>query len=140
MDVLAVGTSMLGAVGRASLQGALAVAAVWIVCRLFPRLPASLRCGLWWLACAKLVFGLGWSLAGAAPVRLAVLPATEQAQPSPPWPPSPTRTPAARERGEEDAQRALSPVFSGVVAPLSRAAGVRVGEGTGVRVHRNPIP
>src|SRR4029079_19101173 len=104
--VLAVGASILGTVGRASLQGALVIAAVWIVCRLFPRLPAALRCGLWWLACAELVFRLAWGPAGAEPVRLAVLPATlpaaEPAQPSPPWPPSPTRTPAARERGEKD--------------------------------------
>lgn len=86
MDVLvvgAMGTSILGAVGRASLQGALVVAAVWIVCRLFRRLPASLRCGLWWLACAKLVFGLGWSLVGAEPVRLAVLPAAVHSVPAP---------------------------------------------------------
>jgi beta-lactamase regulating signal transducer with metallopeptidase domain len=57
---------------RASLQGALFVAAVWIVCRLFPRLPAALRCGLWWAACLKLLLGL----VALPAVRLPVLPAT----------------------------------------------------------------
>jgi beta-lactamase regulating signal transducer with metallopeptidase domain len=66
--------SILAVVGRASLQGALLIAAVWLVCRLFPRLPAGLRCGLWWLACAKLVLGLVW----VTPVRLAVLPAVAE--------------------------------------------------------------
>ena len=61
-------------IGRASVQGALAVLAVWAVCRLFPRLPASLRCGLWWLACLKLVVGLVW----ATPVPLPVLPPAER--------------------------------------------------------------
>jgi beta-lactamase regulating signal transducer with metallopeptidase domain len=65
--------AILGALGRASLQGAIVIAAVWLVCRLIPRLPASVRCGLWWLACARLVLGLVW----AEPVRLAVLPAAE---------------------------------------------------------------
>jgi len=58
---------------RASLQGALFVAAVWIVCRLFPRLPAALRCGLWWAACLKLLLGL----IALPAVRLPVLPAAQ---------------------------------------------------------------
>ncbi len=58
---------------RASLQGALFVAAVWIVCRLFPRLPAALRCALWWAACLKLLLGL----VALPAVRLPVLPATQ---------------------------------------------------------------
>jgi hypothetical protein len=65
------GTSILGALVRASLQGGLVIAAVWLACRLLPRLPASVRCGLWWLACAKLAVSLVW----AEPVRLALLPA-----------------------------------------------------------------
>ncbi|HEX9944234.1 MAG TPA: M56 family metallopeptidase, partial [Thermoanaerobaculia bacterium] len=61
------------ALARASLQGALFIAAVWIVCRLFPRLPASVRCGLWWAACLKLLVGLVWT----SPVRLPLLPAAD---------------------------------------------------------------
>ncbi len=66
--------TLIGLIGRASLQGAIAIVAVWAVCRLFPRLPASLRCGLWWLACLKLVLGLVWT----NPVPLPVLPAAER--------------------------------------------------------------
>src|SRR5262245_8565649 len=67
MEILA------NALMRASLHGAVAIAAVWMVCRLFPRLPAALRCGLWWLACLKLLVALVW----AEPIPLAVLPAAE---------------------------------------------------------------
>ena len=58
---------------RSSLQGALFIAAVWLVCRLFPRLPAAVRCGLWWAASLKLLVGLVW----ISPVELPVLPASD---------------------------------------------------------------
>ncbi|HEV7784827.1 MAG TPA: M56 family metallopeptidase, partial [Thermoanaerobaculia bacterium] len=64
---------------RASLQGAVLIGLVWLVCRLFPRLPASVRCGLWWMACLKLLVGLIW----IAPVRLPLLPAPTPAAMSP---------------------------------------------------------
>jgi bla regulator protein blaR1 len=64
---------------RASLQGAVFVGLVWLVCRLAPRLPASVRCGLWWAACLKLLLGLVW----VAPVRLPLLPAAAPAATSP---------------------------------------------------------
>ena len=67
MEILA------NALVRASLHGAVAIAAVWMICRLFPRLPAALRCGLWWLACLKLLVALVW----VEPIPLAVLPAAE---------------------------------------------------------------
>ena len=54
---------------RACWQGGLLIGAVWLVARLLPRLPASLRSGLWWLACVKLLLGLAW----VAPIRLPVL-------------------------------------------------------------------
>lgn len=69
MEILA--TAMV----RATLHGAVAIAAVWAICRLFPRIPASLRCGLWWLACLKLLVALVW----VEPIPLAVLPAAEVA-------------------------------------------------------------
>ena len=56
---------------RSSLQGALFIAAVWLVCRLLPRLPAAVRCGLWWAASLKLLVGLVW----ISPVELPLLPA-----------------------------------------------------------------
>ncbi|HEX4497359.1 MAG TPA: M56 family metallopeptidase [Thermoanaerobaculia bacterium] len=68
-----------GTLARAAIEGALFVAAVWAVCRLFPRLPAALRCALWWAACLKLLLGL----VPLPAVRLAVLPAAApSAQPS----------------------------------------------------------
>ncbi len=66
-------TPLLDALLRASIQGALFVGAVWAVCRLFPSLPAGLRCGLWWLACLKILVSFAW----ASPVELPLLPAPE---------------------------------------------------------------
>lgn len=63
--------ALLDALLRASLHGALFAGAVWAVCRLFPGLPASLRCALWWLACLKVLV----SLAAVSPVELPLLPA-----------------------------------------------------------------
>jgi beta-lactamase regulating signal transducer with metallopeptidase domain len=75
------GWGIVGTLVRASLEGGLFVAAVWTVCRLAPRLPATLRCGLWWVACLKLLLGL---IAPALPaVRLPLLPAVERAAAAP---------------------------------------------------------
>lgn len=52
-----------------SFQGALLAFVVWGVCRLLPRLPAAVRCGLWWLVCLQLLVGLAWT----SPVRLPLL-------------------------------------------------------------------
>ena len=65
--------TLVGTLARASVEGGLFVAGVWLVCRLFPRLPAALRCGLWWAACLKLLLGL----AALPAVRLPLLPAGE---------------------------------------------------------------
>ena len=59
-----------GALGRACGQGGLCVLLAWAVCRLWPRMPASSRAWLWWLACLKPAVGL----LCAAPVALPVLP------------------------------------------------------------------
>ncbi|MFP2961630.1 hypothetical protein ACLEPN_28455 [Myxococcus sp. 1LA] len=53
---------------RASWQGALCAALVWAVSRAWPRLPASLRAGLWWLVALKFVVALGWLPTLALPV------------------------------------------------------------------------
>jgi beta-lactamase regulating signal transducer with metallopeptidase domain len=55
---------------RASLQGGLAVLAVWTVCRLAPSIPARFRCWLWRLAMLKFLVALAW----AAPIELPLLP------------------------------------------------------------------
>ncbi|MDP9120605.1 MAG: hypothetical protein M3O15_04430, partial [Acidobacteriota bacterium] len=62
----------------ASFQGTIFIAAVWLLCRLLPRLPASLRCTLWWLACLKLLLGL----VALAPLPLAILPASQAPAPA----------------------------------------------------------
>jgi bla regulator protein BlaR1 len=61
---------------RASVEGALFVAAVWLICRLVPRLPATVRCGLWWAACLKLLLGL-------MPLPAVPLPLLPAASPAP---------------------------------------------------------
>lgn len=53
-----------------SVTGSVAVAAVWLVCRLVPRLPAGARAMLWWCVAAKFLVGLVW----VAPVRVPILP------------------------------------------------------------------
>jgi len=45
----------IAAMGRASLEGAIAIGLAWLVCRSIPRLPASVRCWLWRLALLKMV-------------------------------------------------------------------------------------
>ncbi len=60
----------LAAMGRASWQGAIAIGAVWLVCRCFRRLPARARCWLWRLALVKmLVAAFVW-----LPIDVPVLP------------------------------------------------------------------
>ncbi|HEY4564223.1 MAG TPA: M56 family metallopeptidase, partial [Thermoanaerobaculia bacterium] len=69
---------IVGTLVRASLEGGLFVAVVWAVCRLAPRLPAAVCCGLWWAACLKLLLGL----AALPAVKLPLLPAVERAAPA----------------------------------------------------------
>lgn len=55
--------------GHACVGGSLFILGIGLLCRFLPRLPASLRAWLWWLACLKLVF----DLCGAAPLVLPLL-------------------------------------------------------------------
>src|SRR5688500_6617527 len=59
-----------------SLQGAVVIALVWLVCRLVPRIPAAVQAALWWLAALKLV--LVFTPVPALPVAL--LPAAASAE------------------------------------------------------------
>jgi bla regulator protein BlaR1 len=131
-------SALLETLWRASFQGALFIAAVWLVCRLAPRLPAALRCGLWWAACLKLLVGLVW----VSPVELPVLPASAAlyirnvdagaaARPGP-HPLAPSPTPPAPSLGEgENAYLSSSPL-------PGRAGGV-AGEEPGVRARAGEI-
>ena len=64
---------------RACWQGGLGIMLVWLLCRLWPALPAGPRCWLWRLAYAKLLLGLVW----LPPLALPLLPAPKP----PPAPP-----------------------------------------------------
>jgi len=54
MSVQGIFTQLL----TSSLWGAALIGAVWALCRLFPRTPAAVRSGLWWIATFKLLLGL----------------------------------------------------------------------------------
>ncbi len=53
--------SCIDAVVRTSLQSCAFAGAIWLVCKAFPRIPASVKCSLWWLACLRLLVGLIWT-------------------------------------------------------------------------------
>jgi bla regulator protein BlaR1 len=55
---------------RASLEGAVLAAGVWLFCRALPRLSPGVRALLWWCVAAKFVVALVW----LSPVALPVLP------------------------------------------------------------------
>ncbi len=62
--------SWMAGMWTACWQGGLLILAVWGLCRLFPRLNPSIRQGLWWMACLKLLLAVVW----VRPVTLQVLP------------------------------------------------------------------
>jgi beta-lactamase regulating signal transducer with metallopeptidase domain len=61
---------MLTSLVRASLEGAVLVAGIWIAGRLWPRLSARTLALLWWCAAAKFLLALVW----VAPLELRILP------------------------------------------------------------------
>ena len=65
------GTMMLAVLARASLEGAIVAALVWIAIWWLPRLSPATRAALWWCAAAKFLLALVW----VTPVELRVLPA-----------------------------------------------------------------
>jgi beta-lactamase regulating signal transducer with metallopeptidase domain len=63
---------MLEILVRASVEGAIVVGTIWVVCRLLPRLSPATRTVLWWCAAAKFVLALVWTV----PVHIPILPAS----------------------------------------------------------------
>jgi beta-lactamase regulating signal transducer with metallopeptidase domain len=61
---------MLSLLLRASLEGAVLAAGVWLVCRALPRMSPGVRAFLWWCVAAKFVVALVW----LRPVGVPVLP------------------------------------------------------------------
>ncbi|WP_301340628.1 M56 family metallopeptidase, partial [Myxococcus xanthus] len=94
---------------RASWQGALCAVLVWAVARAWPKLPASLRAGLWWLVALKFVVALGWLPSLALPVLPASV-AAGVARVETWWGGSSARetVPRVSEPGVVDAQRHVS--------------------------------
>ena len=64
---------MLSLLARASLEGAVLAACVWLVCRALPRMSPGVRALLWWCVAAKFVVALVW----LTPVGVPVLPAAD---------------------------------------------------------------
>ena len=62
---------MLDILVRASVEGAILVGTIWVLCRLLPRLSPATRTVLWWCAAAKFVLALVWTV----PVHIPILPA-----------------------------------------------------------------
>src|SRR5579871_958571 len=54
---------------RATWQGAIGLSMVWVVCRIFTKLPGRIRCWLWRAAYLKLLIALVW----ATPINLPLL-------------------------------------------------------------------
>jgi beta-lactamase regulating signal transducer with metallopeptidase domain len=72
---------------RACWQGGLLALAVWLFCRLRPRLSATVRCCLWWLVCLKLLVGIVWLSPVALPLLSAPPLETAKSTTSTPKPP-----------------------------------------------------
>ena len=60
---------LLSRLAWTSLQAAVLAAAVGLLVRAMPRLPAAARCALWWLVALQALVGLAWQ----APIRLPLL-------------------------------------------------------------------
>jgi bla regulator protein blaR1 len=117
------GDEIVRSLARASIQGAIFIAAVWVLCRCVPRLPAALRCALWWLACSKLLISLASGLGWVPSVALPWL-GTARAMPAGTARPAGPATPAERVAAWIVAPgpgAAPSSAIRAVAAPLSGA-------------------
>jgi len=71
---------LLDRLARASIEGAILVLVVALICRLMPSLQARHRAALWWLAAAKLLVAL---VAPVKPFELPLLPPAKMAVEAP---------------------------------------------------------
>lgn len=62
--------SWASAMVRVCWQGSLMILAIWLLCRVCPRIPPNVRAGLWWLATVKMLF----AFVGPSPWLLPLLP------------------------------------------------------------------
>ncbi len=112
---------------QTTVQGSVAVLIVWVICRAIPRLPASAKCALWWVASAKLLV----SLATIEPIGVPVVPSgllasTPAAMPSSLDPAESLRVycgvgPCARDDAKERIVTPTPTVTTRAAGPVSRA-------------------
>jgi bla regulator protein BlaR1 len=98
---------------RASIEGAVIVAAVWLLQRALPRLSPGAKAMLWWCAAAKVVVSLTWG----PPVALPVLPPAPAAPAT-----SVVRAPPARDRQPVAGQSSTPVANAGRAAVIPWAA------------------
>ncbi len=115
---------------RASVEAAVVIGLVALICRLLPGLPPAFRCALWWLASAKLLL----ALAPLPALPLPLLPAPEPSAlifdlPAGVEAPSPDSipSPAARSRGWRDLAPAFLPWLGLVWVALAAWSVLRAG-------------
>jgi bla regulator protein blaR1 len=97
---------MLPTILRASLDGAILVALVWLVTQALPRLSPAARTILWWCASAKFLIALMW----ITPIPVPILPADDSA------------IPRVTMRGSRAASEQATPVPSSTLSPPQDSA------------------
>ena len=103
-----------------SLQAALLIAAVALLLRALPRLPAAARCALWWLVGLQVLLGLTWQ----APINLPLLspPAAMAAPPVAATDAASRPSPASMAGTAQDAAPAPTVAAPSAVAPKPAVA------------------
>jgi bla regulator protein blaR1 len=96
---------MLSLLARASLEGAVLAAGVWMVCRALPRMSPGVRALLWWCVAAKFVVALVW----LTPIGVPVLPRAESEAPGATAGVAAARPPSAPEAAGAAARPAFPP-------------------------------
>lgn len=112
---LSLAGALATALVRASLEGAVLAVVVWAVLRLRPAWPASVRCALWWLVCARFLVSLAWP----APVLLPIVPAG--------WVPQAWYTHV--DAGKHTTERAPGPRAAGPMTPDHQPAALSGSDG-----------
>jgi bla regulator protein BlaR1 len=132
-------STISGNLVRASVEGALVVAIVWVLTRLLRRLSPATCTLLWWCAAAKFMLALAWT----APVQIPILPgpvvSIQEA-------PAPVTAAAAGVTGMPGADRRTADPVAGpsavswtMVLVAAWSVGVAVAAGAGVRRWRQVV-
>ncbi|MEO6798974.1 MAG: M56 family metallopeptidase, partial [Rhodanobacter sp.] len=109
--------ALLARLAWTSIQATMLIAVVWLIVRLMPRLPAAIRCTLWWLVSLQLLLGLCWH----APVMLPLL--------------SPAKTAIATTHVTTPSNVEIMSAPGTFTRPTSRSAGALATTSTASTVH-----